>query len=33
MATPSEFIFDIPDEHLAMEEKVRAGGKVIYFDI
>lgn len=33
MAVPSEFIFDIPDEHLAQEERVRAGGKVIYFDI
>ncbi|MDP1625384.1 MAG: UvrD-helicase domain-containing protein [bacterium] len=33
MAVPSEFVLDIPDEHLAHEEKVRAGGKVIYFDI
>jgi DNA helicase-2/ATP-dependent DNA helicase PcrA len=30
---PSEFIFDIPDEYLEEEQKVRAGGKVIYFDI
>ncbi|MFA6095568.1 MAG: 3'-5' exonuclease, partial [Candidatus Paceibacterota bacterium] len=33
VAVPSEFIFDVPDEHLDREERVRTGGKVIYFDI
>jgi len=34
IAVPSEFIFDIPGEHVDKEERAeRAGGKVIYFDI
>jgi DNA helicase II / ATP-dependent DNA helicase PcrA len=33
MSVPSEFVFDIPDQYLEEETKVRAGGKVIYFDI
>lgn len=34
IAVPSEFIFDMPEEHLDKEERAeRAGGKVIYFDI
>ncbi len=34
VGVPSEFIFDIPDEHIEREERYeRAGGKVIYFDI
>ncbi len=33
MGVPSEFIFDIPEEHTDKEEAFRGGGKVIYFDI
>ncbi|MBX4209421.1 UvrD-helicase domain-containing protein [Candidatus Parcubacteria bacterium] len=33
VAVPSEFIFDIPEQYLAEEERARTGGKVIYFDI
>lgn len=33
MSVPSEFIFDIPDEHLQKEERFEGRKKVIYFDI
>ncbi|HEU5114776.1 MAG TPA: UvrD-helicase domain-containing protein [Candidatus Paceibacterota bacterium] len=33
IAVPSEFIFDIPEKYLEEEDRVRTGGKVIYFDI
>ncbi len=33
VAVPSEFIFDIPEQYIAEEERERIGGKVIYFDI
>ncbi len=33
ISVPSEFIFDIPDEHLQKEERFEGRKKVIYFDI
>jgi DNA helicase-2/ATP-dependent DNA helicase PcrA len=32
VSTPSEFIFDIPEEYLETEEQPSAGGKIISFD-
>jgi DNA helicase-2/ATP-dependent DNA helicase PcrA len=32
-AVPSEFVFDIPEEHIEREEKFEGGGKIVYLEI